>query len=138
MAATVLLKLSLYTGDQRYWDIGEAAVNGMQNSMPQAPTNFGQWLIASSFILGEPRELAIVGKQSGKDTGELMAAARSAYRPNLIVAVGAEEGGDVIQLLAQRPLLDGKATAYLCRRFICERPVTEAEKLEEILAAGVQ
>ena len=30
-----------------------------------------------------------------------------------------------VPLLAERPLLDGRATAYLCRQFACQQPTTD-------------
>jgi hypothetical protein len=136
MAATVLLKMSLYTGNQRYWNIAESAVSSMQRTVPQAPTKFGQWLIAALFILGEPQELAIVGEREGSDTVKLIEVIKRAYRPNLIVASGSEADGEEIALLAQRPMVDDRATAYLCRRFVCKTPVTEAEELKEMLGGS--
>ena len=38
-------------------------------------------------------------------------------------------GADRSPLLADRPLLDGAATAYVCERFACQAPVTEPEAL---------
>ena len=32
-------------------------------------------------------------------------------------------------LLADRPLLDGAPTAYVCRGFVCDRPVTAVDDL---------
>jgi uncharacterized protein YyaL (SSP411 family) len=133
MAAMVLLKLSLYTGEQRYWTIAEEAVASMQKMMTQAPTGFGQWLVAASFILGEPQELAIVGDPADKDASSLLQAFRAAYRPNVVVAAGQAQEGESIALLAQRPMLDDRATAYLCRRFVCQAPVTAPDALADQL-----
>ena len=38
-------------------------------------------------------------------------------------------GADLTPLLADRPLVDGKPTAYVCRHFACQRPVTEPAAL---------
>jgi uncharacterized protein YyaL (SSP411 family) len=37
-------------------------------------------------------------------------------------------------LLKDRPLQDGKATAYVCEGFVCRLPVTSAEGLEKQLS----
>ena len=34
-----------------------------------------------------------------------------------------------VPLLADRPLIDGRATAYVCRGFVCERPTTDPAQL---------
>jgi uncharacterized protein YyaL (SSP411 family) len=129
MAATILLKLSLYTGDTRYWKIAETAVASMAKAIAQAPTGFAQWLVAATFILSEPQELAIVGEPGRADTAAMLDVLRRAYRPNLIVAAGGESTGETIPLMAQRPMIEDRATAYLCRRFMCKAPVTDPGQL---------
>jgi uncharacterized protein YyaL (SSP411 family) len=47
----------------------------------------------------------------------------------VIVAGQPDEPG--FALLADRPLLDGRSTAYVCRHFVCRLPVTSAEALAE-------
>jgi uncharacterized protein len=37
-------------------------------------------------------------------------------------------------LLADRPLVDGKAAAYVCRAFVCDAPTTSPAALSEQLA----
>jgi hypothetical protein len=131
MAAQVLLKLSLYTGDGRYWDITERMVAAMSEWMVRAPSGFAHWLSAAAFILGEPQEVAIAGKPGAADTEALLDVLYRAYRPNVVVAVGKD--GEQVELLRERPLRDNRATAYVCRRFVCQQPVTEPEALGQQL-----
>ncbi|MDQ4006698.1 MAG: thymidylate kinase, partial [Actinomycetota bacterium] len=44
------------------------------------------------------------------------------------VVVGQPDASGV-PLLRERPLVDGAAAAYVCRGFVCERPVTDADAL---------
>ena len=128
MAALVLLRLSLYTGNGRYWEIAEKMVTSMSQPLRQHPTAFGQWLQAADFIAGEPREVAIVGDHGHDDTEALIDTVFARYRPHLVTAVGFK--GDIIPLLHDRKMLDDKATAYVCRRFVCRQPVTDPEALK--------
>lgn len=128
LAVGVLLRLSLYTGEGRYWDVAETAVSGLYGPMVQHPSAFAQWLCAASFILGEPQEVAIVGDYAEPNAEALLATTFAQYRPNLVVAMG---GGDdtAVPLLQERKWLNDKATAYVCRRFVCQQPVNEPEAL---------
>jgi uncharacterized protein YyaL (SSP411 family) len=39
-----------------------------------------------------------------------------------------------VPLLADRPLIDGGSAAYVCRGFVCDRPVSTVEDLVERLS----
>jgi hypothetical protein len=131
MAVQVLLKNSLYSGNGIYWDVAQDALNRMTGFMSRYPTGFAHWLNAAAFTLGEPREVAIVGRLGDADTMNLIGALRSDYRPNLVLAAG--EDAEAIPLLAERPQVDGKPTAYVCKRFVCKTPVTDVQSLLEQL-----
>lgn len=126
MAATVLLKLGAFTGEGRYADAAEGALRMVQPLLEQAPTGFAQWLNALDFALGEPKEIAILGEAGAQ---ELLDVVFGEYRPNQVVAYARDEKDAPIPLLAERRALDGHATAYVCRNFVCRMPVTEAEAL---------
>lgn len=128
MAAQVLLRLSLYTGNGRYWDIAQQTVESMHEAMSRYPTGFAHWLCAAAFILSEPQEVAVIGDRAAPDTQHLLNMVWRQYRPNLVVAVGMD--GETVPLLAQRSQQDNKATAYVCRHFVCQRPVTDAAALQ--------
>jgi len=131
MAAQILLKMSLFTGVGKYWDIAEKAILSIQELLAKHPTAFAHWLSSALLLKGEPKEVAIVGSPGTADTDALLAAIQVDYRPNIVVAVGSN--GNIIPLLAGRESKDGKATAYVCRQFICKMPVTETDALLKLL-----
>ena len=132
MAAHVLLRFSLFTGDGRAWDVAEQSVSSMDGAMAQYPTGFANWLTAATLILAEPREIAIAGRPQADDTQVLLDVVFDGYRPYQVVAVG--EDGDAVPLLRERRQRDGQATAYVCRQFVCRQPVTDPQALAEQLA----
>lgn len=55
---------------------------------------------------------------------------RVPYRPHQVVAVGhPDKDGTTVPILRHRALVDGRATAYVCVRMVCQPPVTESEAL---------
>ncbi len=128
LAALVLLQLGAYTGDGRYLDAAEAALAPLQPPMASSPLGFGTWLSALDLTLAPPTEVAIAG--AGPD--ELLAAVRSAWRPNVLVAAGDGEAA-AVPLLWGRGALDGRPAAYVCTGSTCEQPVTTADALSALL-----
>ncbi|MGB5696535.1 MAG: thioredoxin domain-containing protein [Polyangiales bacterium] len=132
MAALVLLKLSLLLGHGDHWQVAERSTATMSQLMSQYPSGFGQWLNSASFILSEPREVALVG--SADEIEPLLEVVRTGYRPFQVIAAGDGTGACSVPLLEDRPRVDGKATAYVCRHFVCESPVTDPGELARQLS----
>ncbi len=136
MATTVLLKLAAFTGDARYRDAAERALAPIVGIAAQHPTGFAQWLQAYQLASSPIDEIAIVGDPAAEDTGALLAMARDGFRPNQVIAVSADPAGSAVPLLHDRLMLDGAATAYLCRGFACQRPTTDPTELASQLKAA--
>jgi len=51
-----------------------------------------------------------------------------------VLAAGGPGAPDV-PLLADRPLRDGRATAYVCRHFVCDAPTTDPDELAAAVSA---
>jgi uncharacterized protein YyaL (SSP411 family) len=135
MAVTALLKLAGFTDDLRYVDIAHQALAQMQPMMSQYPLGFGQWLQALAYAVSQPREIAIVGDPEAADTQALLNIVRTGYRPFQVVALGSPNAQPpVVPLLQDRDLVDGCATAYVCRAFACQAPATEQKALLAQLA----
>jgi hypothetical protein len=139
-AAESLLRLSLFTGEASYEDVSAAALRLVRDAMAAAPSGFGHALSALDLYLGPSHEVAIVGEPDAEDTRAMVdAAVRARWRPNAVLAVASPSDAmsrDVVPLLRDRPQVDGKPTAYVCRRFLCEAPVTSPVKLAEGLRSS--
>ncbi|MDP8955378.1 MAG: thioredoxin domain-containing protein [Actinomycetota bacterium] len=134
-AALVLQRLALLTGEQDYERAGVSALRLVRDFAVRSPTGFGQALAALDFYLSPVREVAIVGAPEEDDTKGLVAELHGRFLPNVVLAVAAPGDDGDVELLRDRPTRDGKATAYVCERFVCQQPVTEAEELRKQLDA---
>jgi uncharacterized protein YyaL (SSP411 family) len=132
VAAEVLLRLALLTGEEEYEQAGVSALRLVAPLLSRAPSAFGHALGALDLYLSSVKEIAIVGEPSAADTRALVWEIWRRYAPNVVLAVGRPGDGEaaaVIPLLADRPALDGKAAAYVCEHFACRLPVTEPAAL---------
>jgi uncharacterized protein YyaL (SSP411 family) len=133
-----LLKLAVLFGEDRYETLALKALRPMADLMTRYPSGFGRYLSALDFHLGPVAEVALVWPD-GSGPGPLAEAAFGRYMPNRVVA-GAPAGspaGTGLPLLGDRPAISGKPTAYVCRRYVCQLPVTDPAGLVTQLDAGV-
>jgi uncharacterized protein YyaL (SSP411 family) len=109
------------TGEGRYRQVAEEALATVRPLMAQAP-RFAGWSLAAAITMADgPEEIAVVGP-AGEQRDAL--AARARRRPGAVVVV-ADGPDERIPLLAGREAVGGQAAAYVCRGFVCERPVTD-------------
>jgi uncharacterized protein YyaL (SSP411 family) len=127
--------MALLTGDEEYERAGVSALRLVRDFAARSPTGFGYALSALDFYLSPVREVAIVGTPDAEDTRRLVDEVHGRFRPNVVLAVAGPDDVAGIELLRDRSAQDGKATAYVCERFVCQRPVTKPEELRKQLDA---
>jgi uncharacterized protein YyaL (SSP411 family) len=87
---------------------------------------------AIDFFLSPTREVAVAGEPPG--VAALAGVVREEFRPHLVVAGGPGAGASTaVPLMEGRAPVDGRAAAYVCERFACQRPVTGADELRALL-----
>jgi uncharacterized protein YyaL (SSP411 family) len=132
--AGALLTASVLVDDpERYRDTAEAALRSAGTLARRFPRFAGHWLTVAEAALRGPLQVAVVGPEPDRDA---LAAHARAIAPGGTVVVAGEPDAPGVPLLAQRPQVDGAAAAYVCRGFVCDRPVTTLEELGRSLDRG--
>ena len=137
MAADVLLRLAVITGDAELHTIASTALRSVRELMARYPTGAGHWLCALDFYLSSPKEIAIVGAHGDEATIELMGEIHRCFIPNRVV-VGRDPSDTALEdlpLMEARDALGGRATAYVCHNYECRMPVNEPAELASQLAS---
>jgi len=116
-----LVGLHAVTGEGRYRDAAEQALRSVAVLAQRVPRFAGWSLAAAEAMRTGPEEIAVVGP-AGPERAALAEAARR--RPGAVVLV-ADGPRDDVPLLVGRTPVDGRPAAYVCRGFVCERPVTD-------------
>ncbi|MEU6392680.1 thioredoxin domain-containing protein [Streptomyces sp. NPDC046939] len=127
-AAGALLSYAAHTGSEPHRAAAEKALGVVKALGPRAPRFIGNGLAVAEALLDGPREIAVVGEVGGR----MHHAALTGTAPGAVVAAG-PEGGDELPLLAGRPLVEDRETAYVCRHFVCDAPVNDVERLSRVL-----
>jgi uncharacterized protein len=113
-------------GSTPHRDAAEAALATVAPIMVRHARFTGYACAAGEAQLAGPYEIAVA--TADPDGDELVRAAWRLAPPGAVVVAGAPDRPGV-PLLADRPLLDGGSTAYVCRGFVCDRPVTTPAEL---------
>jgi uncharacterized protein YyaL (SSP411 family) len=121
-----LLSYSALSGESGYREAADAALATVGPLIGGHPRIAGYAAAAAEAALSGPYEIGIVTESPENDP--LVAAARRHAPPGAVIVAGPPDQPGV-PLLAGRPFINGGAAAYVCRGFVCDRPVTTVEDL---------
>jgi uncharacterized protein YyaL (SSP411 family) len=130
VAVLNLLRLHELTTDDRYRRRAERALKAFDAILERSPSALSEMLPAVDFQLDTPKEIIIVTPPGHDGAGPLLAELRRAFVPNRVLVV-VSEGEHLAALARIVPLVegklarDGKATAYVCERRVCELPTSD-------------
>ena len=130
LATDVLLRLSVFTGNEDYRRKALSNLQSISEFLPKHPAGFGHWLAAADFALSSPYEIAVVGARSDPKTQELLEVIYREYFPSKVLAAwdptttSAQAVAD-LPLLRDRPLVKGAPAAYVCEHYTCKEPATD-------------
>ncbi len=128
LMSEALLLLSAYEGNGDLAAAAEAIIAAGGVLVERYPSAVGHLLAVTASQLNGMREVAIVGP----DAHGLADAVWASFHPDVALAVSVTDAAP-IPLLEGR-WSDGSTLAYLCKDFVCERPVGTAAQL----AAGLR
>jgi uncharacterized protein YyaL (SSP411 family) len=133
LAVELLLHLSELEQNAEYRRRATFTLETLAEPMARFPTAFGHLLACADMEINGAIEVALVGDVMSERFKALERAVAERYVPSLVLAGGPAGKRTQIKLLEDRPLIDGKPTAYVCRSYTCDRPVTEPEALSDQL-----
>jgi uncharacterized protein len=125
--ALELQRLALLTGEGSYERAALRAMQLVRSVVAGSPLGFGTMLCAYEFYAGDAVEIVI----TGADSSDLVRSVHRSYIPSkVLVAVEDPRASDADRI----PLLEGRtdaghATAYVCRRGVCNLPVQDVDAM---------
>jgi hypothetical protein len=140
VAAHALMRLAKLIDDKDLFQKAEETLSVFSASMKQSPGAFTRLLCALDFYFYTTVEVAIAGRRSENSTKKLLDVVHRHYLPNRILALASPESSDATASAEDVPLLEsktpvgGRAAAYVCENYACDKPVTDAGELDRILA----
>ena len=122
-----LLRLGDVAGERAWTEIAERVIAAHYERAMENPFGYSNLLSALDLMLDGVTEVVL-----GGDDGKLADAVARVYLPGRVI-VRAENAPAMVQ-----PLIEGKSasgpTAWVCRHFACEAPLSDADALERALS----
>jgi len=130
VAADVLLKLALLTGEADLDRRARSILGVVAGGLDRQPSAFGRMLSVVDRALSTPVDAVIAAEPGDRAGSALRRAAAQPYAPNLVIAGIAP--GDATR---SWPIFEGKlprddlATAYVCRGYACDEPTSDPTRV---------
>ena len=133
-----LLRLSSLTGRTDLAEKGWELVRAFSGQVAKFPSGYTQFLASLDFGLGPSYEVIIAGPDHSRDTMEMVRAVQTRFIPNcvLIFHPTDQEAPDIEKIAGFTRgcrTMEGRPAAYVCKANTCNAPVTQVDKLLELL-----
>lgn len=141
VAALNLLRLAQMTDNKALRDRAEMIFSTMAGRVQGAPSAMPQMLAAQGFYLDKPQQIVIAGAALSPDTRAMLREVHSHFIPNKTIlladgGIGQQTLASHIKLFNNFVMIDGKATAYVCKDYLCHPPAVDLPTLTRILNEG--
>jgi len=138
-AAFALLKLGKLTMNQYFTEQGGKVLESFSRQLKQSSGYSSEMLSALNFLLGPTQEIVIAGNADAADTQQMLELIRRKFLPNAIILLHQQEKTDsaidkTIPFIKNLTAIEGKATAYVCENYACNRPVNNIADLDKMLS----
>ncbi len=135
--AMALLKLSALLTDPELEKLAERIFLGFELEVMDYGLNSSYMMQAFHLYLSGLKEVAVVAPRNHESSKAMLKTIQTGFFPNAVFAFAYEdelaEKAKHVPLLQGRKVVDGKATAYVCRRGTCLAPTNDIEEMVGML-----
>ncbi len=133
-----LLRLGRITANPEFEEKAVMIGSTFSKNVQQSPSAYGQLMTALDFEAGPSYEIVIAGNSQAVETKEMIKAIHRLFIPNKVIILRPteQEKPDIVRIAKytkHQKSLNGKVTAYICRNYTCQSPLTDITKIIEIL-----
>jgi uncharacterized protein len=125
IALVDLLRLAHFTDRADYREAAERTLRALASKITQQAVAVPQMLVGLDYALGPRSELVIAGNPE-----EFLRHTRARFLPRTITVLAP---APFFPAAASMREVNGKPTAYVCQNYVCQLPVNELSKLDELL-----
>ncbi len=132
VAAMNLLRLARITGHHEYENRAKAIMDFFSNQVQVAPTGHSYMLSSYMYSVSDNSSEIVI---TGENIKEMVDTLNRKYLPFAVTISNiSPELTEIAPFVGDYKSQNGKTAAYVCRNFSCMEPVTQPEKLSEVLS----
>lgn len=132
VAAMNLLRLARITGHHEYENRAKAIMDFFNNQVQAAPTGHSYMLSSYMYSVSDNSSEIVI---TGENSKEMLDTLNRKYLPFAVTISNiSPELTEIAPFVGDYKSQNGKTAAYVCRNFSCMEPVTQPEKLSEVLS----
>ena len=131
-----ILRLADFTLDRKYLARAGKLADSAGAAAQNYPSGFSALLCAFEYKLGAAKEIAIVPREAGKETRQLLDLLHRVFLPHKVVAVGnpaAVDDESALGIFRGREMKNCKTTFYICEAGACRLPTNDATEAFELI-----
>jgi uncharacterized protein YyaL (SSP411 family) len=137
VAALNLLRLGRLTGSTELEEEAEGVFSAFADKINNYTMGHTYMLMALMFSRGKGSEIVIVGDRKSASVQSFIDKINKNFMPYSVVVVKDVEEADEIKKMIPytegQNMVDDKTTAYICENFACRAPITNIDKLMEVI-----
>jgi uncharacterized protein len=134
LAVDLLTTLAELTNNSEMRRRADFVIETLATPLLRYPSSFGHLLGATDMATNGAVEVAIAGDRLDNTFRAMKHEVATQYVPSLVLAGGNE--ADTIALLEGKKTTNGSVTAYICRAYSCDEPVSDAVAFAAQLASA--
>jgi len=138
VAVMNLVRLARMTNRAAFRESAERTLAAFASRLQLAPVAIPQMLAACEWVLGEPPEIILAGPKDSAEMRALLRELHTRFVPShVVLLVDSPETRQAlaagIPSVASMNPLEGRASAYVCRNYTCNLPVSEPARFAELI-----
>jgi len=135
LAAYCLLKIGKITGEQRYLDIVNGMFSYFAGNLNQAPMASTMMLCVKLFHEQPTTEVVFAGYEKDTTIREMNRRLNKQFLPFSVVLFNKSETDlkKINEFAVNQQMIHGEPTAYICKDYRCEQPVSDLEAFLKII-----
>ena len=134
VALSNLIRLARSTDRPEFEERARRSIRALAGRIQEKPSLSAGFLIGLDLLERPATQIVVAGDPTASDTQALLRTIHRRFLPGAVLMLRPSgDGSDLPPHLRKLVAVDGKATAYVCRDFVCQRPTGSAHRLAQIL-----